>query len=501
MDKKYRNLSFLFIFLVSVINLYFISNLPISADEAYLWVCSKHPSLCYYDTPPFAPFMIMVFTKIFGDNEFGTRFFAVILGMLTCFIIYLFTKKVSKNDKYTFFSVLLFLLIPGFSVSSVLCGVEAPLIFFYILTVYFLYVAILKKKEKFWYFAGISAGIGFLSKYLILFIFPGISLYILFKEKKILKTKYPYLSFFIFLLFISPVIIWNAKNQWANFILNFFSRQDKNFHIFPSIKDLFKYFISQAGVISPFVLIVFCYVLINGFKKENFIFLIFFPSVIIGFFILYSLFVETPAPHWSGIAYLPLIVITPSIIFTSKTKIIKFFYFSIIFSFFITFFLHIVPFSKDIILKLNIRESTKRNFESFLLNWPKKLSLKVYEIKNKLSKNRDYFILARGFSLASYIEFYYPENENIYMIFQKGKAGHSYYFWQDINKNIGKNAIFIDENTRFETDIKNLFYKIERLPNFEIFNEKGEILKSFVLYNCISFKGMEKELPPVLKKF
>ncbi len=48
--------------------------LPLSFDEAYYWLWSKHLALGYYDHPPMIALAIRAGTLIFGDTELGVRF-------------------------------------------------------------------------------------------------------------------------------------------------------------------------------------------------------------------------------------------------------------------------------------------------------------------------------------------------------------------------------------------------------------------------------------------
>ena len=50
--------------------------LPLSADEAYYWLWSKHLAAGYYDHPPAIAFLIRAGVTLFGDTSFGVRFCA-----------------------------------------------------------------------------------------------------------------------------------------------------------------------------------------------------------------------------------------------------------------------------------------------------------------------------------------------------------------------------------------------------------------------------------------
>jgi hypothetical protein len=504
---NYGVLTLFTILFITFFRLWSISTLPLSADEAYFWVCSRHPALSFYDTPPLVPYMIFLSTRLFGNTEFAVRFFVSLFMAVAACIMYLLGIEVSEGDKKSgFFSALLLLVIPGFSIAGILSGVEAPLLLFYLLSIYFLFRAVIRQQFVYWYLAGLSMGLGFLSKYLILFLPLSLFLYLTLTEnRRYLKTRYPYLFILIGLLVSSPVIVWNAQNQWANFLLNFFYRTRSSFTLSPNGMNFIKLLGAETAILSPFILILFIYgffrIFFDARKNRKMLFLFFFSWPILIFFILYSLFLEVPAPHWLGIGYLTLIAGLPYLVFKSAYRkgIRIFFAVSVITGIAMTSFIHLIPYAHDSFLKLPVDESTKKDFESFLNDYPVRLGEKLGEIYNNLPDKNNYFLIGRGFATASYLEFYNPGQKEVYMIFQMSKLGHGYYFWQDINENTGKNAIFVDTSPRYEDKLKSLFKKIERMSDYHIYSENGRYLDSAVFYNCLEFKGMEKEKPPVLR--
>ncbi len=47
--------------------------LPLSSDEAYYWLWSRHLAAGYYDHPPAIAFLIRAGTTLFGDTSLGVR--------------------------------------------------------------------------------------------------------------------------------------------------------------------------------------------------------------------------------------------------------------------------------------------------------------------------------------------------------------------------------------------------------------------------------------------
>ena len=55
--------------------------LPLSADEAYYWLWSKHLAAGYFDHPPAIAWLIHAGTALFGDTPLGVRFAGLVLSL------------------------------------------------------------------------------------------------------------------------------------------------------------------------------------------------------------------------------------------------------------------------------------------------------------------------------------------------------------------------------------------------------------------------------------
>src|ERR1700756_290581 len=54
---------------------------PLTFDEAYYWLWSKHLAGGYYDHPPMVALLIRAGTMIAGDTELGVRLVSVLLAL------------------------------------------------------------------------------------------------------------------------------------------------------------------------------------------------------------------------------------------------------------------------------------------------------------------------------------------------------------------------------------------------------------------------------------
>jgi 4-amino-4-deoxy-L-arabinose transferase-like glycosyltransferase len=61
---------------------------PLTFDESYYWMWSKHLAGGYYDHPPGVALVIRLGTMIAGDTELGVRLVSVLLALPMSFAVY-----------------------------------------------------------------------------------------------------------------------------------------------------------------------------------------------------------------------------------------------------------------------------------------------------------------------------------------------------------------------------------------------------------------------------
>src|ERR1700677_2947988 len=61
---------------------------PLTFDEAYYWMWSKHLAGGYYDHPPMVAVVIRLGTMIAGDTELGVRLVSILLALPMSWAVY-----------------------------------------------------------------------------------------------------------------------------------------------------------------------------------------------------------------------------------------------------------------------------------------------------------------------------------------------------------------------------------------------------------------------------
>src|ERR1700676_433527 len=61
---------------------------PLTFDEAYYWMWSKHLAGGYYDHPPMVALVIRLGTMLAGDTELGVRLVSIVLALPMSWAVY-----------------------------------------------------------------------------------------------------------------------------------------------------------------------------------------------------------------------------------------------------------------------------------------------------------------------------------------------------------------------------------------------------------------------------
>ncbi len=289
-------------------------------DEVYYITYARHLQWNYFDHPPMVALLIKLTTlNLLLTSDFFIRLGPILLAAVNTYLIYAISKKI-KNEKSGLIAALLY---SSSIYSSVIAGIfimpDAPQLFFWIWSLYFLTTITASSEDsktlnKNLLFFGLCAGLCIMSKVHGVFLWFGFGLYILLYNRSLLLNKYLYFSVLITILIISPILIWNIENNWITYSFHS-NRVTINKGINPS--SFLREFIGGAFYNNPinYVLIVMALfaVLKNKITIDvsikRLLLLISLPLIVVLLFI--SLFRDT-LPHWSGPAFVGLIILTSS---------------------------------------------------------------------------------------------------------------------------------------------------------------------------------------------
>lgn len=193
-------------------------HLSLFYDEAYYYHWSLTPDLGYYSKPPVVAWLISLGTLVAGHTVFGVKLSAALLYSLSGYIIYLTGKKVAST-KAGVIAGLVYLSAPVVGFNSVFITTDAPLIFFWSLSLYLFVSAIESATFWRWLALGIAVGLGMLSKYTMAALPLSLFIYLLVdkKQRTLLARYQPWLAAIVAGLIFSLNLWWNSQHDWISF--------------------------------------------------------------------------------------------------------------------------------------------------------------------------------------------------------------------------------------------------------------------------------------------
>jgi dolichol-phosphate mannosyltransferase len=215
---RWRNPALALIVYSFVLRLVYAGSVEMMPEETYYWNYSRHLDLGYLDHPPMVAWLIRVASAVFGQTEFGVRAGALLCGAITSFFVYKLTRNLF-GAATALGAVLLVQALPYFFLSGLLMTPDAVLVAAWAASLYFLERALIGNRSRAWWFAGISLGIGMISKYSIALLVPVTAAFMAWdpQSRRWWTRKEPYIGALLALAIFSPVIIWNAQHEWSSF--------------------------------------------------------------------------------------------------------------------------------------------------------------------------------------------------------------------------------------------------------------------------------------------
>jgi membrane-associated phospholipid phosphatase len=317
-DLQWLRLGYLFITVTLLGNLVYIASglVELSEDEAYQWVWSKHLALSYYSKPPMIAYTQWLGTHLWGDNDFGVRFFSPVIGAVLGFLLLRFFAR-AVNARAGFFLVLIVSATPLLALGSILMTVDPLSVLFWTAAMISGWQAIQPgAKTSAWLWTGLWLGLGFLSKYTeMLQLVCWVVFFILWKPARThLRKPGPYLALLLNLLFTIPVLIWNQQHHWIT-VTHVASNAGANKPWTPSLSHLVD-FGSFLGVetllLNPIFFLATVWACIafwrRGRHDPRLVFLFSMGAPLFLIYMLYT-FHSKVLPNWIAPSVLPLICV------------------------------------------------------------------------------------------------------------------------------------------------------------------------------------------------
>ena len=233
-------------------------NLPLDTIEALAW--GSNLDWGFNKHPPMSAFFPEVFFQIFGSQDWAYYLLSQIFVIISFYYVFKFSKEFFNNDLLGLISVLLIEAIYFYNFTTPEFNVNVAQLPFWALTVYYCWQSLENNKIKNWALLGFFAGLGFLSKYLFIYLLLGIDIFFIYYfliNKKIHFKKTFFIPGIVFILVILPHLIWLSQNNFVTIFYGLNRTGLEEFNFFEHIKNPIIFLSKQAGVLIPLFFMFF----------------------------------------------------------------------------------------------------------------------------------------------------------------------------------------------------------------------------------------------------
>ena len=268
-------------------------NLPLDTIEALAW--GSNLDWGFNKHPPFSAFAVEVFYSIFGSNDWAYYILSQIFVVIAFIYVWKLSNEIFEDKIHSLISVLILTSIYFYNYTTPEFNVNVSQLPFWALTVYFFWKSINSNSKTNWVLFGIFSALGFLSKYLFIYLLSAIFLYFILNIKKNKKfILYYFLSLIVSLLILLPHFIWLYENNFVTIFYGLSRSALTDYSLINHFKNPIILLIKQILILVPFLILVF--VLLKRFKfkininNRKTIFLIFINLIPIALVLITSIF-------------------------------------------------------------------------------------------------------------------------------------------------------------------------------------------------------------------
>jgi 4-amino-4-deoxy-L-arabinose transferase-like glycosyltransferase len=246
-------------------------NLPLDTIEALAW--GSNLDWGFNKHPPGSAFFPEVFFQIFGSQDWAYYLLSQIFVVISFYYVFKFSKEFFNNDLLGLISVLLIEAIYFYNFTTPEFNVNVCQLPFWSLTVYFSWKIYTSKEIKFTdcFLVGLFAAIGFLSKYLFLYLLVSIDLlfiYLIFIKRE-RKFDFKYLiTLEVFLIVLVPHLIWLNNNEFITITYGLARTGLEQSSLIDHSKFPLLFLIKQVGILIPFLFLVWLLIKKIKFKFD-----------------------------------------------------------------------------------------------------------------------------------------------------------------------------------------------------------------------------------------
>ncbi len=257
--KNVNKVFFLFLFsqllLWTIIPTLSNVNLPLDTIEALAW--GSNLDWGFSKHPPFSAFALEFFFFLFGNKDWAYYLLSQIFVIISFLFVWRFSYQILEDKIFSLLSVLILSGIYFYNYTTPEFNVNVSQLPFWALSVYFFWKGLNENKKFDWILFGIFSALGFLSKYLFIYILLSLLIFFILNLKKYNRSIKNYgLSIIISLILLIPHFIWLSENNFVTISYGLNRSGLTDFNLINHLKNPSIFLFKQLIILIPFFIML-----------------------------------------------------------------------------------------------------------------------------------------------------------------------------------------------------------------------------------------------------
>ncbi len=500
-----------FLTIVTVLRLCYLGSHELAPDEAYFYLWSQHPAVCYYDKGPGVAMATLLTTSVLGQSEFGVRASSPFFMLGASISLYLLARKMFDGT-VGLWTVIGANAMPIFNVGAETLTIDPASVFFWSLSLLTFWKALHSTDggSRYWLLTGTLIGLGFLCKWVNCLQLISVILILGFDPagRVYFRRRQFYLLIAAFAICAALPVYWNSQRGWATLSqLQGRASLDRPVGFHPT--ELLIFVAQHFAVYSPLLCLGLFVTLASAvrFHRRDFkaYYLVSFAGPVL---VLYSLLSINKAalPNWTATAFLSLGVLTAADWrerIARRPSLFKWAVAAVV----VAFLSSIVILDTNLLRAAGMRIPYRYDPSARLEGWAT-LAQRVASVRTQCEARLQsrLFLIAGQTQLAAEISFYLrppveaPGHPPVYLL-ARAYTQNQFSFWPSYEQDPAdsgisfrnRDALYIDgkpDDLLPPRELGATFSRIERLSPIEI-KKDGEILRKVRVLLCINYHGRE----------
>ena len=485
---------------VAAFRLWYGGTHELVSDEAYYWQWSRHLDYGYYDNTPLVAYVIRIFTAVFGATEFGVRSGAVACVFGMSVFVYLLAKRLF-TPQIALVTIGVLNVVPLAADASFLMTCDPPQLLLWAATAYVAWFAIETQGGTswgLWLLTGVLAGLTIMAKLNGLIILPAILLYMALSPgaRPLLKRPQPYVAAVIAIAIFVPFLLWNQSHENAYWLHGHqMTQRGRDKPNFP-IRGFGDFLGAQAILISPLLYLTYLRLVpklregVKGTHPDAWLYL-WCTSVPVTLVTIAVSFHNKVEGNWAVAAYVTGIIMISAALADSwrRTGPRIWHTIGIALAVLLSTAAFVMPQLSGLLhLKAKMDRATE------MVGW-RALADRVERERSALGGPDKCFAFGVNYRLPSQLAFYLPDHPVTYSMALDARA-NNYMFWEDPNKRLGNNAVFVNDSDDTEglKECRAIFQRVEVAVPLEIHEAPyKDSIRTVQIFWCYGFKGYDRK--------